>query len=206
MGYDYLDILSTPLVRAAQDANGSGSAYSRMQKASRRFAENETGFIAAADSFYIASHSESGWPYVQHRGGPKGFLKVLDDQTLGFADFRGNKQYITLGNIGTDDRVALIIVDYPRRARLKILAHMRSVDLASSPELAEELAVPAYKAKVERAFVLQLEAFDWNCPQHITPRFTTEDIEIALAPLHEQMEALEAENAELRRQIAKLDP
>jgi uncharacterized protein len=200
MGYDYLDILTTPLVRAAQDANGSGSVYSRMEKASRRFTEDETGFIAAADSFYMASHSESGWPYIQHRGGPKGFLKVLDEQTLGFADFRGNKQYITLGNVGTDDRVAIIIVDYPHRARLKILAHMRAVDLANAPELAERLALPSYKAKIERAFVLQLEAFDWNCPQHITPRFTMEEIEAALAPLRERTEALETENAELRKE------
>lgn len=203
MGYDYLDILTTPLVRAAQDANGSGSVYSRMKKASHRFTEDETSFIAAADSFYVASQSESGWPYIQHRGGPKGFLKVLNDQTLGFADFRGNKQYITLGNIGTDDRVALIIVDYPNRARLKILAHMRAIDLTNDPELAEKLALPAYKAKVERAFILRLEAFDWNCPQHITPRFTVEEIEAALTRLHERIEALESENVELRRQAAE---
>ena len=131
----------------------------------------------------MASVSESGWPYVQHRGGPPGFIKVLDDKTLAFPDFRGNLQYISLGNVTADDRVALIMVDYPNCARLKILAHMEVRDLAADPELAARLALPGYKAKVERAFVLHLETFDWNCPQHITPRYTESDIAAAVASL-----------------------
>jgi predicted pyridoxine 5'-phosphate oxidase superfamily flavin-nucleotide-binding protein len=128
-------------------------------------------------------------------------LKLLDDKTLGFVDFRGNRQYISLGNIAVDDRVALILVDYPHRARLKILGHMSARDLKSEPKLAEQLVVPGYKARPERAFILQLEAFDWNCPQHITPRFTQGEVEAAVLPLQQRLAALEAENIEMRRQI-----
>jgi predicted pyridoxine 5'-phosphate oxidase superfamily flavin-nucleotide-binding protein len=138
---------------------------------------------------------------VQHRGGPPGFLKVLDEKTLGFADFRGNLQYISLGNVTADDRVALILVDYPNRARLKILAHLEVRDLAADPELAARLALPGYKAKPERAFLLHLETFDWNCPQHITPRFTMAEIEPAVSALRTRIAELEAENQALRAKI-----
>lgn len=198
MAHDYLKILTTPLVLAAQNAHGSGSAYARVNRASDRFSPDEVAFIQGADSFYMASNSESGWPYVQHRGGPPGFLKVLDDRTLGFADFRGNKQYITLGNVGSDDRVALIIMNYPHRARLKILAHLSVIDLDNNLAEIERLVVPGYNAKVERGFQLRLQAFDWNCPQHITPRFTEQEVEAALAPVHAHIRALEAENERLR--------
>jgi predicted pyridoxine 5'-phosphate oxidase superfamily flavin-nucleotide-binding protein len=154
------------------------------------------------DSFYMASVSESGWPYVQHRGGPPGFVKVLDEKTLAFPDFRGNLQYISLGNVAADDRVSLIMVDYPNRARLKILAHMEARDLAGDPELAARLTLPGYKAKVERAFVLRLETFDWNCPQHITPRYTEADIAVAVKSLTGRIAELEAENQKLRAQMA----
>jgi predicted pyridoxine 5'-phosphate oxidase superfamily flavin-nucleotide-binding protein len=167
------------------------------------FTESEVAFIEARDSFYLASVSESGWPYIQHRGGPVGFLKVLDEKTLGFTDFRGNRQYVSLGNIASDDRVALILVDYPHRARLKILAHMTAHDLKTEPTLAERLALPGYKGRPERAFTLRLEAFDWNCPQHITPRFTQADIEAAVLPMQRRLAVLGAENDELRRQIAE---
>ncbi len=172
MPYKFLDITATPSVRAAQVANGSRDMWEHFKghRTFDRFTDNEAAFIAERDSFYMATVSESGWPYVQHRGGPPGFLKVLDEKTLGFADFRGNLQYISLGNIAADDRVALILVDYPNRARLKILAHMEVRDLAAEPDLAARLALPGYKAKLERAFLLHLETFDWNCPQHITPR------------------------------------
>jgi predicted pyridoxine 5'-phosphate oxidase superfamily flavin-nucleotide-binding protein len=199
VGHDYLKILTTPLVRAAQDAHGSGDAYARVNRASDRFSPDEVSFIEAADSFYIASNSESGWPYVQHRGGPPGFLKVIDERTLGFADFRGNKQYITLGNVGSDDRVALFIMSYPHRARLKILGRLKVIDLESDPAGVERLVVAGYTAKVERGFELRLAAFDWNCPQHITPRFTEREIEAALAPMRAHIDALEADNARLRR-------
>ena len=204
MTYGFLDIASTPSVRAAQEANGSRELWQRFDgdRASDRFTENVIAFIEARDSFYLASVSESGWPYVQHRGGPTGFLKVLDETTLGFADFRGNRQYISLGNISADDRVAVILMDYPNRARLKILAHMEVRELDAASDLASRLALPRYRGKPERAFLLHLETFDWNCPQHITPRFTAAEIETAVSPLHTRIAALEAENRALRAQIA----
>jgi uncharacterized protein len=203
MPYKFLDITATPSVRAAQVANGSRDMWEHFKghRTFDRFTDNEAAFIAERDSFYMATVSESGWPYVQHRGGPPGFLKVLDEKTLGFADFRGNLQYISLGNIAADDRVALILVDYPNRARLKILAHMEVRDLAAEPDLAARLALPSYKAKLERAFLLHLETFDWNCPQHITPRFTIAEIEPAVSSLRTRIAELEAENQALRAKI-----
>jgi uncharacterized protein len=205
MAYKFLDILSTPSVQLAQGENGSRQMWADLDADRRgdRFSENEKAFIEARDSFYMATVSESGWPYVQHRGGSIGFLKVLDDRTLGFADFRGNRQYISLGNIKADDRVALIMLDYPRRARLKILAHMEAVDLAGAPDLAEQLALPGYRGLPERGFILKLESFDWNCPQHITPRFTAAEIDVAVAPLRDRIAALEAENQALRARVAE---
>lgn len=207
MAYKFLDIAATPSVRAAQAANGSGAFWANFKggRAFDRFTELETRFIAERDSFYMATVSESGWPYVQHRGGPLGFLKVLDDKTLGFADFRGNRQYISLGNVAANDRVALILMDYPSRARLKILAHMEARDFAAEPELAAGLATPGYKGKPERAFLLRLESFDWNCPQHIVPRFTLTEIENSISPLRSRITALEAENQALRAQLASSD-
>lgn len=206
MAYGFLDILATPAVRAAQAAQGSGAVWSAFDgdRAFDRFTDNEAAFIAERDSVYMASVSESGWPYVQHRGGPPGFLKVLDDKTLALPDFAGNRQYISLGNVSADDRVSLILVDYPRRARLKILARMQAVDLSGDPELAERLALPGYRARVERALVLRLETFDWNCPQHITPRFTAAEIEAGAQPLRARLAELEAENLALRQRLASL--
>ncbi|MDI1365918.1 MAG: pyridoxamine 5'-phosphate oxidase family protein [bacterium] len=205
MAYGFLDVFGTPGVRAAQTANGVRERWAAFDgdRAFDRLTENEAAFIAERDSFYLASVSESGWPYVQHRGGPLGFLKVLDDTTLAFADFAGNRQYISLGNVATDDRVSLILVDYPRRARLKILAHVEVRDLATDLDLAERLALPGYRARIERAFVLRLETFDWNCPQHITPRFTTAEIEAGVAPLRDRITSLEAENLALRRRLGE---
>jgi uncharacterized protein len=202
MAYGFLDRMMTPSVRRAQAEQGSAQFWDGRTGDRRfdRFTANEAAFIAARDSFYLASVSESGWPYVQHRGGPRGILKVLDETTLAFADYRGNRQYISLGNVAADDRVALILVDYPNRARLKILAHMRAVSVAEVPELAERSTGPGNRAKVERAFVLQLDTFDWNCPQHITPRYTMEEIEGALAPMRQRILALEQENDALRAQ------
>ncbi len=199
MPYGFLDRLATESVRKAQAEQGSLGLWegNRHDRTFDRFTDSEAAFIAARDSFYLASVSESGWPYVQHRGGRPGFLKVLDDKTLGFADYRGNRQYISLGNVAADDRVSLILMDYPRKARLKILARMHVEDLAASPDLARTLLDPDSRAKPERAFVLKLEAFDWNCPQHITPRYTAAEIDVAVAPLHARIEALEQENARL---------
>jgi uncharacterized protein len=208
VSYKFLDIASTPSVRAAQAANGSRGMWEQFagHRAFDRFTESERDFIEARDSFYMATVSQTGWPYVQHRGGPQGFLKVLDETTLGFADFRGNQQYVSLGNIHADDRVALILMDYPHRARLKILAHMEERDLKADPALAGRLVTPGYRGKVERAFLLHLETFDWNCQQHITPRFTIAEIEAAVVPLHQRIAALEAENVALRAQLSGTEP
>ena len=206
MSYTFLDIAGTPSVRAAQDANGSGRHWAdfRGDRASDRFTEAEAQFIASRDSFYVATVSESGWPYVQHRGGPPGILHVIDDRTLAFADFRGNRQYISLGNVAANDKAALILMDYPSRRRLKIYARIEPRNLAGDPELAAQLATPGYRAKPERAFVLRLEAFDWNCPQHITPRYTEDELAHALAPVRSRLEQLEEENRALREKLAAL--
>jgi len=204
MPYGFLDIVSTPSVRAAQEANGSREMWERFKgnRSFDRFTESEIAFIAARDSFYMATVSESGWPYVQHRGGPAGFLHVIDDTTLAFADFRGNRQYISLGNVTANGRVALLIMDYPNRRRLKIYAQIEVKDLKTDPELAKILTLEGYRAKPERAFLLHVEAFDWNCPQHITPRFTQQEIETALSPVRMRIAQLEAENKMLREKLA----
>jgi uncharacterized protein len=204
MPYKFLDTIATPSVRAAQAANGTRAMWENFKghRQFDRFTENEIAFIGERDSFYLATVSENGWPYVQHRGGPPGFLKVLDEKTLGFADFRGNLQYISVGNIAANDRAALILVDYPNRARMKILAHMEARDLGTDPQLAARLALPGYKAKLERAFLLHLEAFDWNCSQHITERYTMADIAPAVSSLRSRIAELEAENQALRAKIA----
>lgn len=205
MAYGFLDLAATPAVKAAQAANGSLDYWEgfRGDRAFDRFTDAEAAFIAERDSFYMATVSESGWPYVQHRGGPAGFLHVLDDRTLGFADFSGNRQYLSVGNVSADDRASLILMDYPRRRRLKILAHVEVRDLTSNTDLAARLALPGYKARVERALVLRLETFDWNCPQHITPRFTQAEIAEAAAPLHARIAALEDEIERLQAQNMK---
>jgi len=204
VSYKFLDIASTPSVRAAQAANGSREMWEKFKghRIFDRFTDDEAAFIAARDSFYMATVSETGWPYVQHRGGPRGFLKVLDDKTLGFADFRGNLQYISVGNVAANDRAALILVDYPNRARLKILAHVEMRNIAADSELAARLNLPGYKAKPERACLLRLETFDWNCPQHITPRLTEAELAAALKPIGVRLAELEAENTVLREQLA----
>jgi predicted pyridoxine 5'-phosphate oxidase superfamily flavin-nucleotide-binding protein len=208
MAYGFLDIASTPSVLAAQAANGSAGLYDKAgaHRSFDRFGPNEEAFIAARDSFYMASVSETGWPYVQHRGGPPGFVKVIDEQTLAFPDFRGNRQYISLGNTSANDRVALILMDYPHRRRMKLYAHIEERDLSADPDLAEKLMLPGYRAIPERAFLLHLDAFDWNCPQHITPRFTESEIAAAVAPLQTRLAELEAENRVLREQVARKDP
>jgi uncharacterized protein len=204
MSYGFLDIATTASVRAAQEANGSGEYWANFKggRESDRFTEAEFAFIAARDSFYMATVSESGWPYVQHRGGPPGFIRVLDDRTLGVADFRGNRQYISAGNLAASDRAALILMDYPNRRRLKVYAHVEIKDLAADPALAAKLTLPGYGAKVERGLALHLAAFDWNCPQHITPRFSEAELAPALTPLRARLEALASENASLRARLA----
>lgn len=204
MSYDFMDIARTPSVRAAQAAMGADHLWEgfRGHRASSRFGPQEQAFIAECNSFYLATVSETGWPYVQHRGGPRGFLHAVDDATLAFLDYRGNRQYISTGNLLANNRACVIIVDYRRRARLKIYGHVDTVALAADPALAERLADPAYRAVPERILRLRLDAFDWNCPQHITPRFTEPEIAEAVRPLHERIAELERENAALRERTS----
>lgn len=200
MAKNYAEIAFTPAVRLEQEKHGSRRQYERMERLERgtdlSFAEAD--FIASRDSFYIASTSENGYPYVQFRGGPPGFLKVLDPKTIGYADFRGNLQYVSVGNLKTNNKAALILMDYPNRRRLKLYAAAEIRDAADDPELTERLTVSGYKAKVERSILLHVEAFDWNCPQHITPRFTLTEIEGMLTPFREEIRRLEKENKRLR--------
>jgi predicted pyridoxine 5'-phosphate oxidase superfamily flavin-nucleotide-binding protein len=207
LAYDFLDIASTASVRAAQEANGVGEYWEnfRGNRPSDRFTPAEAAFIAERDSLYMATVSESGWPYVQHRGGPPGFIRILDDRRLAIPDFRGNRQYISTGNLAANDRAALILMDYPNRRRLKLYAHVEARDLAADPVLAAELALPGYWAKVERGLIMRLVAFDWNCPQHINPRFSEAELAPALAPLRARLEALEAENQALRAMLTAQD-
>lgn len=200
MAYKFLDVAITPSVKAAQAEMGADHLWRDFtgQRDFDRFSAREADFIAARDSFYIASVSESGWPYVQHRGGQPGFLKVLDERTFAFPDFRGNRQYISTGNFRFDNRAALILVDYPARARLKIYAHVEQLAVEAEPELAALLANTEYRSRPERLFRLRLEAFDWNCPQHITPRYTEAEISAGLQPLRVRLAELEEENARLR--------
>lgn len=201
--YSFLDLASSASVKSAQAEMGVDHLWTpgRVDRRMEAFTDNEEAFIAERDSFYMASVSQTGWPYVQYRGGPTGFLKVIDATTLAFADFRGNRQYISVGNLDANDRVALILVDYPRRARLKILAHAERLALDAEPGLLERVSDPSYRAKPERIFRLRLAAFDWNCPQHIVPRFTEAEISRAVQPLRERLEALEAENRALRERL-----
>jgi predicted pyridoxine 5'-phosphate oxidase superfamily flavin-nucleotide-binding protein len=197
----FLDIAVTPSVAAAQAANGSGAVMAAQLGLApfEGLTEAEVGFITARDSFYMASVSETGWPYVQHRGGAPGFLRVIDARTLAFADYRGNRQYVSLGNLSADARACLILMDYANQARLKLYVTVEVRDLAADPALAERLATPGYRARPERAMVLRVEASDWNCAQHITQRFTLDQLE----PLRLRMEALASENQRLRAQLAE---
>lgn len=203
MAYDYLDIATTPSVRAAQTAMGSDRLWTgrEFNRASSRFSPQELQYIAERDSFYIATVSETGWPYVQHRGGPRGFLRAVDDRTLAFADYSGNRQYISIGNLAADNRASLILMDYPQRTRLKIYAHVEIVAPDDEPVLREVVAITGYKARIERIFVLRLDAFDWNCPQHITPRFTEQQVADAVLPLREKLAFLQQENEALKARL-----
>jgi predicted pyridoxine 5'-phosphate oxidase superfamily flavin-nucleotide-binding protein len=190
MGNAFAEIAFTQGVRELQIQAGSRERYAAMDEfANRRdkLTERETTFIESRDHFFQASVSETGWPYVQHRGGPAGFLKVLDERTLGFADYRGNVQYVSVGNLSHDNRVALILMDYANQRRLKLLGRVRFIDRDTEPDLIERLVTPGYKAIVERGFIISVEAFDWNCPQHITPRFTLAEIDEMTAPLRAQL-------------------
>jgi predicted pyridoxine 5'-phosphate oxidase superfamily flavin-nucleotide-binding protein len=201
MAHKFFDITFTQSVKAAQEHYGSRRKFARSETGGSDFfglTDAETEFISQRDGFYMATVGEDGYPYIQFRGGPQGFLKILDENTLGFADFRGNLQYISIGNLHANDRAALLLMDYANRRRLKILARVQVTDAREAPELIEQLAVQNYQASIERAMILRVEAFDWNCPQHITERFTIEEIRVITQPLDERIKKLEAENQRLR--------
>jgi predicted pyridoxine 5'-phosphate oxidase superfamily flavin-nucleotide-binding protein len=201
-------LVFTPAVKALQERYGSRRQYARLEQLGEMkggLGPDEKKYLSERDTFYMASLGESGWPYVQHRGGPKGFLKVIDDTTLAFADFRGNKQYISTGNLLTDNRVALIVVDYPRQLRLKLLGRVEIFEGEKANDWLPKVRDPDYRAVTERVYVIRIEAFDWNCQQHIIPRYTEEEIRDVLEPIEKQMQALQKENEELRNKLSRLD-
>lgn len=206
MAKAFAELVFTQTVRAFQSAQGAAEMNDRMLAgdAARddKLGPDEERFIALRDGFYQSTVSETGWPYVQFRGGPRGFLKVLDERTLAYADFRGNRQYVSAGNLGQDDRIALILVDYPNSARIKILGRSRLVDKVDAPALIAQLHDDSYKARPERAVVITVEAFDWNCPQHLPVRLTMEELQPILAPFQQELAQLRAENTALKKALA----
>ncbi|MEP2031565.1 MAG: pyridoxamine 5'-phosphate oxidase family protein [Paracoccaceae bacterium] len=207
MSRAFADISFTPSVQALQKQNGSADGYAKFlaPEADRadRVGPMEAEFISGRDGFYQASVTETGWPYVQFRGGPTGFLKVLDEQTIAYADFRGNRQYLSAGNITDDDRVSLILMDYPNRRRLKVWGRAKLIDAADDPNLMARLKAPNYRGRPERAVVITVEALDWNCPQHIPQRLTLEELEPQLEPIRAELERLKSENDHLRSALAQ---
>jgi len=173
----------TNTVKAEQEKRGSRETYERIaaRPAQGAFSGDEIAFIQSRDSFYLASVSETGWPYVQHRGGPTGFLRVSGPTSLAFADYRGNRQFVSTGNIGQDDRISLILMDYPQKARLKILGHAGIVEVGEDAALAKSLTGDGNPAP-ERLVTIRVVAFDWNCPKYITPRFTEDEVTALVAP------------------------
>jgi predicted pyridoxine 5'-phosphate oxidase superfamily flavin-nucleotide-binding protein len=209
MSTHYGAIAFTDTVQQVQERHGSRGFYGA--KAARGIADrsgpdalgpHERDYLAERDAFFLASVGETGWPYVQHRGGPPGFLRVLDDHTIGWADFKGNLQYVSVGNLAHDDRVSLIVMDHARQQRLKIFGRARVVHAADEPELVERLAHTGSDAVVERGIVVTVEAFDWNCRQHITPRYSAVELEPVHAAMRERLAAAEAEVASLRAELA----
>lgn len=206
MTHRFAEIAFTDTVRAAQEHYRARAQNERLETdggPNDTLGPREAEFVAARDSFYMATVSETGWPYVQHRGGPAGFLRVLGPRQLAFADFRGNVQYVSVGNLSRNDRVALILVDYPKRQRLKVLGRMRSIDVAQvDAQMLKRVEMPTYRARVERVMLIDVEAFDWNCPQHITPRFTQAEVDAAVRPLKERIARLEARLRERGAEVA----
>jgi len=194
MAHKFAEIAFTPTVRKMQTKRGSRKGYARLDQGDDynfKLSEREAEFISARDSFYMASVSETGWPYIQHRGGPVGFMKVLGESTIGFADYAGNRQYVSTGNLMGDDRVSLFFMDYANRKRLKILGRTQIADLEEN-EILSKLKDDNYRSRIERGFLIRIEGFDWNCPQHITPRFTEAEVDKLVAPLEAENQRLKA--------------
>lgn len=210
MAQNYIHTLFTDAARDMQEQAGSRQAYARMEEGAAGnpdlLGKKESMFIAARDSFYIASVTSDGWPYVQHRGGPAGFIKLLDGNRIAFADFRGNKQYVSTSNLQAEPRVSLFLMDYPNKRRLKIIGKAQIVELDDDPELVTSLISADYKVIPERVYVIEVVGFDWNCPQHITPRFTEAEIAEVVAPLTTELAQLRAELTQLRSTKPNLAP
>ncbi len=203
MSADFLRLAVTPAVARAQAQYYGRSmpveAEANVTPAAVELGEDERAFIAARDSFYLSTVTEHGWPYIQHRGGAPGFLRVVGPSTLAFADYSGNRQMLSTGNLAANARVALFLMDYPRRTRLKLLGHAEVVDARGHAELIAQLADPAARRVVERVITIEVVAFDWNCPKYITPRYTAEEIAEATVPLRNRIAELEARVKELSR-------
>ncbi len=187
-----MQLVLTPAVQAAQEHYFGRHQVIADAPERDAFTDDEAAFIASRDSFYMATTNSDGWPYLQHRGGPTGFLKVLGPNQLGFADLKGNRQLLSTGNLAGDDRVSLFLMDYPHRERLKILGHARVLDARGNAALADQLSpTPELRSKIERLFVIDVVSFDWNCPQYITPRFTEAEVTTHVASLHARIAELE---------------
>jgi predicted pyridoxine 5'-phosphate oxidase superfamily flavin-nucleotide-binding protein len=193
MATKYLDLTFTESVRRAQTQYYGRAGEIAGAPERDPLGQAEAEFIAARDSFYLGSISESGWPYVQHRGGPHGFLRVINETTLAFADYKGNRQLLTTGNVSVNDRVTLFLMDYKNRERLKILGHARVEDARAYPELVTQLADPKMQSNVERLVFIDVISFDWNCPKYITPRYSAEEVEEYVEPLKRRIAELEAQ-------------
>ena len=192
MAAKFMQLVLTPAVQTAQERYFGKHQVVASAPERDPFTADEAAFITQRDSFYMATRNSDGWPYLQHRGGPAGFLKVLGPHQLGFADFKGNRQMLSTGNLAGDDRVSIFLMDYPHRERLKILGHARVLDARENAVLADQLSPsPELRSKIERLFVIDVVGFDWNCPQYITPRFTEAEVEAHIAPLKAQIAELE---------------
>jgi predicted pyridoxine 5'-phosphate oxidase superfamily flavin-nucleotide-binding protein len=193
MAGQFLETYFTPQVLAAQKHYNGAESNLPSQPEKDLLTEDEISFIATRDSFYMATVTGNGWPYIQHRGGSTGFLKVTGPNRLAFADYRGNRQLISTGNLGDNDRVALFLMDYPQRARLKIMGHAQVLDAREHPDLARQIADPAVQKIIERIFQIEVVSFDWNCPKFITPRYTAAEVSEVIAPLQQRIADLEAQ-------------
>ena len=206
MARNYRHTLYNDAVTALQERHGSPAAYLKKDAPADgtpdALTAKELDYIALRDSFYMASVNGDGWPYMQHRGGPAGFLRHIAGNRIGFADYRGNKQYISTANLAGNDRVSLFLMDYPNKDRLKLVGHAHSVELADDPALVTSLMPAGYRAVPERAFLIDVIGWEWNCSQHITPRFTEAEISAAIQPMAAELNQLRAENAALRTQLS----
>ena len=193
MADKFLELLVTPSVAQAQAHYFGGAMDVRGERPRDALTDDEAQFIQARDSFYLSTVSESGWPYIQHRGGQPGFLRVVNPTTLAFADYQGNRQLLSTGNVAVNDRVCLFLMDYPQRTRLKILGHARIEDARQHPEIVAKFSPPEVRRIVERVFLIEVVSFDWNCPKYITARYTAAEVEEAVKPLRQRIAALEVE-------------